>query len=45
MRKLEKTRGRPRSVCFKLSSGQFRGLKFPDWKPGILDDKDMGDLV
>ena len=44
MRELENTRGRPRSVCFRLSSGQFRWLTFPDWKPGELADRDMGDL-
>ena len=30
LKELEQERGRPRSVCFRLSSGEFRGLKFPD---------------
>jgi hypothetical protein len=30
LKELERERGRPRSVCFRLSSGEFRGLKFPD---------------
>ncbi len=34
MKELQVERGRPRSICFRLSDGQFRGLKFPDWKPG-----------
>ena len=29
-------KGRPRSVCFRLSAGEFRGLQFPDWNPGAL---------
>jgi len=37
VRKLSEERGRPRSICFKLSNGQFRGLKFPDWRPGAMD--------
>jgi hypothetical protein len=44
LREFEKTKGRPRSVCFRLSDGRFRGLSFPDWKPGDLSDKDMGEL-
>lgn len=36
IRELEHERGRPRSVCFNLTSGEFRGLKFPDWRPGEL---------
>jgi hypothetical protein len=28
---------KPRTVCFRLSSGQFRGLRYPDWKPGVMD--------
>jgi hypothetical protein len=44
LREFEKTKGRPRSVCFRLSNGQFRGLTFPDWQPGALADKDMGVL-
>lgn len=37
LRKLTEERGRPRSVCFRLSDGQFRGLNFPDWQPGVMD--------
>lgn len=33
---LEQERGKPRTVCFKLDSGEFRGLRFPDWNPGAL---------
>ena len=44
IRQFEEVGGRPRSVCFRLARGEFRGLKFPDRKPGILDDKDMGNL-
>ncbi|MDQ7783348.1 MAG: hypothetical protein RDU20_10740 [Desulfomonilaceae bacterium] len=33
---LEKERGKPRMVCFRLDNGQFRGLRFPDWNPGSL---------
>lgn len=36
MRDLERERGRPRSICFRLTSGEFRGLNFPDWNPGEL---------
>lgn len=36
MRELEQQRGRPRVICFRLTSGEFRGLKFPDWRPGEL---------
>ena len=32
----EKERGKPRTVCFTLDSGEFRGLRFPDWNPGAL---------
>jgi hypothetical protein len=31
---LEKERSKPRMVCFRLDSGEFRGLRFPDWNPG-----------
>lgn len=34
LRELENERGKPRTVCFRLDSGEFRGLRFPDWKPG-----------
>jgi hypothetical protein len=36
LRELEAERGKPRSVCFKLTDGRFRGLRFPDWNPGVL---------
>lgn len=42
LKELTAERGRPRSVCFNLSNGQFRGLRFPDWKPGAMDDSDAG---
>lgn len=32
----EEGKGKPRTVCFRLASGEFRGLKFPDWNPGAL---------
>lgn len=35
MKELASEKGRPRSLCFRLSTGEFRGLKFPDWKPGL----------
>jgi hypothetical protein len=37
VKQLVEEKGRPRTICFKLSNGQFRGLTFPDGKPGILD--------
>ncbi|HMK36317.1 MAG TPA: hypothetical protein VK463_14680 [Desulfomonilaceae bacterium] len=37
MNQFAQDKGRPRSICFKLSNGQFRGLKFPDWQPGAMD--------
>lgn len=36
MKELEKEKGRPRTICYRLTSGEFRGLKFPDWNPGAL---------
>ncbi|AFM25155.1 hypothetical protein [Desulfomonile tiedjei] len=30
LREFAKGKGRPRSVCLRLDSGEFRGLKFPD---------------
>jgi hypothetical protein len=36
LKELEQEKGKPRSVCFRLTSGEFRGLKFPDWQPGAL---------
>lgn len=36
MKELDPQRGRPRSICFRLSSGEFRGLTFPDWNPGAM---------
>jgi len=41
LRELTGERGKPRSVCFRLANGQFRGLKFPDWRPGVLGDEDL----
>lgn len=35
MKELASEKGRPRTLCFQLSTGEFRGLKFPDWKPGL----------
>ena len=40
LKELTDEKGRPRSVCFKLTSGQFRGLRFPDWNPGVMDESD-----
>jgi len=36
LKELEQEKGRPRSVCFRLTTGEFRGLKFPDWNTGAL---------
>lgn len=36
MEEMEKDKERPRSVCFRLTNGKFRGLRFPDWNPGAL---------
>lgn len=36
LREFEQGKGKPRSVCFTLTNGQFRGLRFPDWNPGAL---------
>jgi len=36
LKEFQQGQGRPRSVCFRLSNGQFRGLRFPDWNPGAL---------
>lgn len=36
IKEMEKEKGRPRSVCFRLTSGEFRGLRFPDWNPGAI---------
>jgi hypothetical protein len=38
MREFTKGKGRPRSICLRLENGEFRGLKFPDVKPGMIDD-------
>ncbi len=37
IKRLTEEKERPRSVCFNLTNGQFRGLKFPDWNPGVMD--------
>lgn len=34
LKDLEAQRGKPRTVCYRLDSGEFRGLRFPDWNPG-----------
>ena len=36
LRELEQEKGKPRSVCFRLTDGRFRGLRFPDWNPGVI---------
>jgi len=36
LKELEEQRGKPRTVCFRLDTGEFRGLRFPDWNPGAL---------
>jgi hypothetical protein len=36
LREFEKGKGRPRSVCFRLTNGKFRGLRFPDWNTGAV---------
>ncbi|MBI5250104.1 MAG: hypothetical protein HY912_11480 [Desulfomonile tiedjei] len=33
-----KGKGRPRTICLRLDTGEFRGLTFPDVKPGDIDD-------
>ena len=38
MKEFSEGKGRPRSICFRLDSGEFRGLKFPDVKPGEIHD-------
>jgi hypothetical protein len=40
MKELEAEKGRPRTLCFRLSTGEFRGLKFPDWNPGSMDESE-----
>lgn len=37
VKKLGEEKSRPRSICFRLANGQFRGLRFPDWRPGVMD--------
>lgn len=34
LKQFQQGKGRPRTVVFRLTNGQFRGLKYPDWKPG-----------
>ncbi|MBI4964047.1 MAG: hypothetical protein HY913_12280 [Desulfomonile tiedjei] len=36
LKELGLEKGKPRSVCFRLTNGQFRGLKFPDVQPGAI---------
>ncbi len=38
LKEYENDKGKPRSVCFRLTGGEFRGLRFPDWRPGMMDD-------
>jgi hypothetical protein len=38
LREFSEGKGRPRIVCLHLDSGEFRGLRFPDVNPGIMDD-------
>jgi hypothetical protein len=35
LKEYEQGRGKPRSLCFRLANGTFRGLRFPDWRPGM----------
>jgi hypothetical protein len=37
LREFSQGKGRPRTICLRLDSGEFRGLRFPDIKPGIMD--------
>jgi hypothetical protein len=37
VKRLSEEKGRPRTICFRLSNGQFRGLKFPDLNTGAID--------
>lgn len=37
MKLLSEEKGRPRTICFRLTTGEFRGLRFPDWRPGEMD--------
>ena len=37
LREFGKGKGRPRSICLRLDSGEFRGLKYPDVNPGIME--------
>ncbi len=38
VREFSQGKGRPRSICLRLETGEFRGLRFPDVRPGTLDD-------
>ncbi len=40
MKEFQAEKGRPRTICFRLSGGEFRGLKFPDWKPGLMGESE-----
>ncbi len=35
LKEFQAKKSRPRSLCFRLAGGEFRGLRFPDWKPGL----------
>lgn len=43
LKDLTAERGRPRSVCFRLAGGEFRGLRFPDWNPGMMEDEEAAE--
>lgn len=36
LREFQQTKSRPRTVCYHLTNGEFRGLRFPDWNPGAI---------
>jgi hypothetical protein len=38
IKELQSEKGRPRSICFRLPGGEFRGLQFPEWKPGVMEE-------
>jgi hypothetical protein len=35
VKRLSEQKERPRTICFRLANGQFRGLTFPDRRPGL----------
>lgn len=36
LNEFKKGKGRPRTICLRLKTGQFRGLRFPDGVPGDM---------